>query len=172
MGVFSLLALISIWIHLFSTLREKHTILPVLDRWVRLWQNVTFPIRRATKGFLQKCLKGMNVSGTVLGWKESIRHGGYLALKNVRDINLNIKCSTGSVQCCSQVLCYSVLAKGNWITHGAGVAENTDVLPVGPALRPRKPQQISYDWQFPLLLLPRVVGSESRITPVAQNLLE
>lgn len=89
--------------------------------------------------FSEKVFKGHECFRHCPRLKESIRHGGYLALKNVRDINLDIKCSTGCVQRCSQVLCYSVLAKGNWITHGAGVAKNTDVLPVGPALRPRKP---------------------------------
>lgn len=54
---------------------------------------------RQEKVFLQKCSKGMNVSGTVLGWKESIRHGGYLALKNVDGYQLRHKvfywkCST------------------------------------------------------------------------------
>lgn len=117
MGVFNLLALIFIWIHLFSTLREKHTILPVLDRWVRLWQNVTFPIRRARKGFLQRCSKGMNVSGTALDWKESIRHGGYLSSNKCEGYQLRHEVFYWK--------CATLLSSSLLLSAGKGELDNT-----------------------------------------------
>lgn len=54
---------------------RNHTVPPMTEGFVRLWQNVTFPIRKAGSGFLQRCGKDMTVAGPALGWRESLRHG-------------------------------------------------------------------------------------------------